>query len=262
MKAALKSSIFLFFLEQLCYFNLSPQGDGNIGLMDHRHKLTNFNLSPQGDGNSSNRWFIGYRYNFNLSPQGDGNSRTFCRNLRKPSISTYPRKGTETQPNRRRGRKNLQISTYPRKGTETQNTSSLMKNIRFQLIPARGRKHFHLSIEIMMCIISTYPRKGTETALVNHLVPEVLDFNLSPQGDGNGTQTESLMIDLIFQLIPARGRKPLLHPVRAAGLNNFNLSPQNPLRRCAPALPKGELFQLPLPCTKLPLSGELARRKP
>ena len=137
-----------------------------------------------------------------------------------------------------------------------------MKNIRFQLIPARGRKHFHLSIEIMMCIISTYPRKGTETALVNHLVPEVLDFNLSPQGDGNGTQTESLMIDLIFQLIPARGRKPLLHPVRAAGLNNFNLSPQNPLRRCAPALPKGELFQLPLPCTKLPLSGELARRKP
>ena len=29
VKAALKSSIFLFFLEQLCYFNLSPQGDGN-----------------------------------------------------------------------------------------------------------------------------------------------------------------------------------------------------------------------------------------
>ena len=160
------------------------------------------------------------------------------------------------------GFKEMLISTYPRKGTETYLLLWLMKNIRFQLIPARGRKHFHLSIEIMMCIISTYPRKGTETALVNHLVPEVLDFNLSPQGDGNGTQTESLMIDLIFQLIPARGRKPLLHPVRAAGLNNFNLSPQNPLRRCAPALPKGELFQLPLPCTKLPLSGELARRKP
>ena len=30
VKAALKSSIFLFFLEQLCYFNLSPQGDGNV----------------------------------------------------------------------------------------------------------------------------------------------------------------------------------------------------------------------------------------
>ena len=124
------------------------------------------------------------------------------------------------------GFKEMLISTYPRKGTETYLLLWLMKNIRFQLIPARGRKHFHLSIEIMMCIISTYPRKGTETALVNHLVPEVLDFNLSPQGDGNGTQTESLMIDLIFQLIPARGRKPLLHPVRAAGLNNFNLSPQ------------------------------------
>jgi hypothetical protein len=30
VKAALKSSVFLFFLEQLCYFNLSPQGDGNL----------------------------------------------------------------------------------------------------------------------------------------------------------------------------------------------------------------------------------------
>ena len=201
--------------------------------------LYHFNLSPQGDGNPDFSTPSGTTIlDFNLSPQGDGNQ-------------------TEEHPLHVRA-----ISTYPRKGTETYLLLWLMKNIRFQLIPARGRKHFHLSIEIMMCIISTYPRKGTETALVNHLVPEVLDFNLSPQGDGNGTQTESLMIDLIFQLIPARGRKPLLHPVRAAGLNNFNLSPQNPLRRCAPALPKGELFQLPLPCTKLPLSGELARRKP
>ncbi len=192
----------------------------------------------KGTETRGKRRMVHRRPHFNLSPQGDGNQE-------RMSNTAYQR-----------------ISTYPRKGTETYLLLWLMKNIRFQLIPARGRKHFHLSIEIMMCIISTYPRKGTETALVNHLVPEVLDFNLSPQGDGNGTQTESLMIDLIFQLIPARGRKPLLHPVRAAGLNNFNLSPQNPLRRCAPALPKGELFQLPLPCTKLPLSGELARRKP
>ena len=198
---------------------------------------------------------------FNLSPQGDGNLLISAIVQGVHPFQLIPARGRKHEPSCM-GKHHNSISTYPRKGTETYLLLWLMKNIRFQLIPARGRKHFHLSIEIMMCIISTYPRKGTETALVNHLVPEVLDFNLSPQGDGNGTQTESLMIDLIFQLIPARGRKPLLHPVRAAGLNNFNLSPQNPLRRCAPALPKGELFQLPLPCTKLPLSGELARRKP
>ena len=51
VKAAPKSSIFLFFLEQLCYFNLSPQGDGNPDCLPYNPYHTNFNLSPQGDGN-------------------------------------------------------------------------------------------------------------------------------------------------------------------------------------------------------------------
>ena len=133
--------------------------------------------------------------------------------------------------------------------------------IGLEIVKAALKSSIFLFFLEQLCYFNLSPQgDGNGTNAVTFQTGQ--HFNLSPQGDGNGTQTESLMIDLIFQLIPARGRKPLLHPVRAAGLNNFNLSPQNPLRRCAPALPKGELFQLPLPCTKLPLSGELARRKP
>ena len=74
VKAALKSSIFLFFLEQLCYFNLSPQGDGNTVL------LVLFVFDPY----------------FNLSPQGDGNMVQALATVQNGNISTYPRKGTET----------------------------------------------------------------------------------------------------------------------------------------------------------------------
>mgnify|MGYP000787775110 CR=1 FL=1 len=157
-----------------------------------------------------------------------GTETTFFDNVvNDKHISTYPRKGTKTalvlsfslkadyfnlSP---QGDENFfgassksgQISTYPRKGTETYSPLRKSPWCAFQLIPARGRKHFHLSIEIMMCIISTYPRKGTETALVNHLVPEVLDFNLSPQGDGNYIPQSTMSFSKIFQLIPARGRK-------------------------------------------------------
>ena len=220
---------------------------------------------------------------FNLSPQGDGNLLISAIVQGVHPFQLIPARGRKHEPSCM-GKHHNSISTYPRKGTETYLLLWLMKNIRFQLIPARGRKHFHLSIEIMMCIISTYPRKGTETALVNHLVPEVLDFNLSPQGDGNGTQTESLMIDLIFQLIPARGRKPemkasrtrfnrfQLIPARGRKLeyarvkNNllvFQLIPVKTLSGAARRLSRRESFSgCHLPCTKLPLSGELARRKP
>ena len=53
VKAALKSSIFLFFLEQLCYFNLSPQGDENPTILTYMYFIQHFNLSPQGDENQS-----------------------------------------------------------------------------------------------------------------------------------------------------------------------------------------------------------------
>ena len=74
VKAALKSSVFLFFLEQLCYFNLSPQGDGNNPINEPVFASQDFNLSPQGDGNLAVVFRDFFRVvNFNLSPQGDGN---------------------------------------------------------------------------------------------------------------------------------------------------------------------------------------------
>ena len=119
MKAALKSSIFLFFLEQLCYFNLSPQGDETIFQMCLLQSFIIFQLIPaRGRKRASittirilnqistyprkgtetvyhEEWKQRYYY-FNLSPQGDGNVNTLMSVLLF-GISTYPRKGTETQ---------------------------------------------------------------------------------------------------------------------------------------------------------------------
>ena len=73
VKAALKSSIFLFFLEQLCYFNLSPQGDGNIKYLGHSSLILRFQLIPARgrklDGVDAVRELV--------------------------NISTYPRKGAK-----------------------------------------------------------------------------------------------------------------------------------------------------------------------
>ena len=96
VKAALKSSIFLFFLEQLCYFNLSPQGDGNSLVPLCTKTRANFNLSPQGDGNLSLPSIFQMCLHFNLSPQGDGNHDLIKGIVAVVRISTYPRKGTET----------------------------------------------------------------------------------------------------------------------------------------------------------------------
>ena len=98
VKAALKSSIFLFFLGQLCYFNLSPQGDENFLASSMPARYQYFNLSPQGDENiltalmdliafsfqlipargrkQSKTCNLTDHIDFNLSPQGDGNDIT------------------------------------------------------------------------------------------------------------------------------------------------------------------------------------------
>lgn len=53
------------------------------------------------------------------------------------------------------------------------------------------------------------PRKGTETYLQYILFEDHINFNLSPQGDGNDLADSDLKPNIIFQLIPARGRKPI-----------------------------------------------------
>ena len=79
--------------------------------------------------------------NFNLSPQGDGNG-----------LSTI-------------AAQTITISTYPRKGTETSDIFiSLLHPCLFQLIPARGRKPFIIDNSFLDIHISTYPRKGTKNS--------------------------------------------------------------------------------------------------
>ena len=100
----------------------------------------------------------------------------------------------------------------------------------FQLIPARGRKLVLLALSVF----DPY-------------------FNLSPQGDGNHLIRGMTLISSPFQLIPARGRK-LFSLCAETLFFGFQLIPAKPSQALRASCH--------LPCTKLPLSGELARRKP
>ena len=171
----------------------------------------------------------------------------------------------------------MYYATYPRKGTETHSIlESNSKKSHYNLSPQGDGN----SIELILAAyveITTYPRKGTVTPRLPCQICNDGNYNLSPQGDGNFVPLRGFSGLIALQLIPARGRKlpagyvhDRVHDITAYPRKgtvtlsvsseeqvseNYNLSLQNPLRRCAPALPKGELFQLPLPCTKLPLRG-------
>ena len=99
---------------------------------------------------------------FNLSPQGDGNVAVEPTND-DVCISTYPRKGTETDlfmvnPI------GFIFQLIPARGRKLFNRYRNFELVLiFQLIPARGQK---LAIDCLIINtddISTYPRKGTET---------------------------------------------------------------------------------------------------
>ena len=192
VKAALKSSIFLFFLEQLCFSTYPRKGTETLSADSDLVELLRFQLIPaKGTETFLISDHLELTGNFNLSPQGDGNLDACPHNHGGTRISTYPRKGTETS--RWSGtRSDDPISAYPRKGDG--NIKKMIPDFTslnyFNLSPQRGRKPNQIVLSRQALAISTYPRK-------------------------------------------------------------------NPLRRCAPALPKGA-FRCHLPCTKLPLSGELA----
>ena len=134
-------------------------------------------------------------------------------------ISTYPRKGTETARSSYRADQ-AKISTYPRKGTETLFYKDCQTcRLDFNLSPQGDGNIFPLS-----------------------LIETLTDFNLSPQGDGNFDLDDFLTVAVTFQLIPARGRKPNQIVLSRQALAISTYPRKNPLRRCAPALPKGELL--------------------
>ena len=101
--------------------------------------------------------------------------------------------------------RDLFISTYPRKGTET-----LQQVQEFRIGP----------------YISTYPRKGTETGSLPVGLHISLDFNLSPQGDGNSLRLIFTLSRANFNLSPqGDGNIKKMIP-DFTSLNYFNLSPQ------------------------------------
>ena len=115
VKAALKSSVFLFFLEQLCYFNLSPQGDGNRLLMSILSTNMKFQLIPaRGRKHPQLPIPTTEMFRFQLIPARGRKPFDQRHDSDIITISTYPRKGTETFQSLR-GDAFLRISTYPRK---------------------------------------------------------------------------------------------------------------------------------------------------
>ena len=68
---------FCRFWGKVCYYNLSPQGDGNAHRRLTSSLRENYNLSPQGDGNLLVLVPADVANDYNLSPQGDGNP-IFC----------------------------------------------------------------------------------------------------------------------------------------------------------------------------------------
>ena len=135
-------------------------------------------------------------------------------------ISTYPRKGTKTSIVHGCVTCHRHFNLSPQ-GDENGVAHEHPTNLdRFQLIPARGRKLIPSSIVPTAFMISTYPRKGTETTIEHGVSFAVC----------------------LFQLIPARGRKLNCLRTTYIKLRISTYPRKNPLRRCAPALPKGELL--------------------
>ena len=143
---------------------------------------------------------------YNLSPQGDGNVFCACAGLSGSQITTYPRKGTETlvsclSP----PAPAMPITTYPRKGTETGADFLKKLNIIDYNLSPQG--------------------DGNPTMTVPWPIL-VADYNLSPQGDGNIIGVVNLASGESLQLIPARGRKLREQFEEVTDTSDYTFSPQ------------------------------------
>ena len=137
----------------------------------------------------------------NLSPRGDGNFSWAKRIRRRVIDTTYPREGTETRAAWCWGRA-CRDTTYPREGTETITSVEETEYARDTTYPREGTETPGPKISCETRDDTTYPREGTET-LSAHLLSSFLKT----------------------QLIPARGRKPVLFGALHHGLGH-NLSPR------------------------------------
>ena len=96
MRSSLFRAYFSRFSSEVCYYNLSPQGDGNKYILSYSFSFQNYNLSPQGDGNTLVVTLASNARRLQLIP-ARGRKHDDARDGRTHAvITTYPRKGTET----------------------------------------------------------------------------------------------------------------------------------------------------------------------
>ncbi len=169
----------------LCAVAIYPREGTETQLLENRDiKGKSCNLSPRGDGNKGRFPLSTGAGSCNLSPRGDGN--------RSRRWVPWPALGLQFIP--ARGRKHFPfvytynspcVAIYPREGTETIHGGGKPQGARLQFIPARGRK-----LQGCSSSLSSYQR-----------------CNLSPRGDGNGSDLIPCCSSMRLQFIPARGRK-------------------------------------------------------
>ena len=169
---------------------------------------------------------------FNLSPQGDGNPGRWYLAFPVALFQLIPARGRKLV-------RNLLI----------------VKLLKFQLIPARGRKLSMSERSTNLALFQLIPARGRKHDVFRD-INLLHGFQLIPARGRKHSDEGFLDPVNVFQLIPARGRK---HCDDGCDLLNSDISTyprKNPLRRCAPALPKGELLQLPFtPMLSSPFGG-------
>ena len=162
MRSSLFCAYFSRFSSEVCYYNLSPQGDGNHTLYEcYMEGTKDYNLSPQGDGNGIIHLDHGQDLDYNLSPQGDGNTLMHaCEPFVR--ITTYPRKGTVTDCHKFSGRRCADYNLSPQgDGNEYQGCVRIAHH-HYNLSP-QGDGNNHSVMHSDSSLITTYPRKGTVT---------------------------------------------------------------------------------------------------
>ena len=140
--------------------------------------------------------------NFNLSPQGDGNCYgRFCNWL----------SGFQLIPTR--GRKHWydcivvifdRFQLIPARGRKLGAADLLPACIQFQLIPARGRKHLNRHDDVSIGVFQLIPARGRKQRSIVDKAHLEVDFNLSPQGDGN-LDRRTLVVELDILTYPRKG---------------------------------------------------------
>ena len=161
MRSSLFCAYFSRFSSEVCYYNLSPQGDGNYPDRLCTPMGADYNLSPQGDGNfcvptqkrhnvlqlipargrkpATPTTVATDRPNYNLSPQGDGNLR--C--LLKFAVFLHYNLSPQGDGNLlmcSRTRAEINYNSSPQGDGNPSDSILHTMNGSLQLIPVRGQK--------------------------------------------------------------------------------------------------------------------------